>query len=371
MALLSPNYTEDQLYAAYQDRLLIKSLGIQAGVVGLGDYKVEKVAGASLQVTSKSGNAFVEQTKAIEESENTFYNGMYFVSNPKLLEPSNTVTVPTINPQIAQIILRVYDEPELKGAGESKAKLEWLNGSESAEATEAKMKEGIYKGVAALPQSSFRLAYILVPKNATKAEEYYIEDARAFRNNFSLGPMISRSGNYAAKAGEFAIQEKSGGITYLPSASTDNQIIGVWCAGTATSAKIIVSGEARIFGDFINNLESNILLPYQHVIYKSFGGNWLIIAGEPKREQKYSVLTKREIAEELEVSATRPAFVVGELLFAGAGEALLQVGGVTLAEAKVSGAGKIPFTLPVLAGQKWRSNNLGGLTEVRASYLLL
>src|ERR1035437_5757652 len=178
MALLIPSYTEDLLYPAYQDRLLMKSLGVQAGVVGAEDYKIEKVAGASLQVTAKAGNAFVEQTKAIEESENTFYNGLYQVPNPKLLEPSNTVTVPEVNPQIAQIILRVYDEPELKGAGESKAKLEWLNGAESVGATEAKIKEGIYNGVAALPQSSLRLAYVLVPKKATKAEEYYIEDTR-------------------------------------------------------------------------------------------------------------------------------------------------------------------------------------------------
>src|ERR1035437_1915153 len=101
MALLVPSYTEDLLYPAYQDRLLIKSLGVTAGVSGAEDYKIEKVVGASLQVTAKSGNALVEETKAIEESENTFYNGLYQVGYPKLLEPSNAVVVPTVNPQIA------------------------------------------------------------------------------------------------------------------------------------------------------------------------------------------------------------------------------------------------------------------------------
>lgn len=176
MAILAPSYCEDQLYASYRDRLLIKSLGIVAGMVGTEDYKIS--AGSGLQVNVKAGNAFVEQTNAIEESENSFYNGMYQVSNPTQINPFNSVAISSANPQIAQIILRVYDVGELKISGSSYGRVEWLNGTPTASATEAKMKEEVFEGVAALPVSSYRIARILVPKNATTSAEYYIEDAR-------------------------------------------------------------------------------------------------------------------------------------------------------------------------------------------------
>lgn len=175
-----PLYTQDNTFASYLDRLLVKSLGVQAGVVEAEDYKVS--AGAGLQVNLKAGKAFVEQTKAIEESENSFFNGLYGCFSSTESNPVNNVEVSAVNPQIAQIILRVYDVEELRTSGQSKFQIEWLNGTPTAEAKEAKMKEGIYEGAAALPQSSFRVARVLVPKNATKSSEYYIEDARTYAN---------------------------------------------------------------------------------------------------------------------------------------------------------------------------------------------
>jgi hypothetical protein len=166
--------------------LLIKALGVQAGVVEAEDYKVS--AGSGLQVNVKKGKAFVEETEAIEESENSFYNGMYLVPNPTETNPYNSVEVSVANPQIAQIILRVYDIGVLKTSGSSYGRIEWLNGTPTAAATEAKMKEGIYEGVAELSRSSFRLARVLVPKNATKSTEFYIEDAR---NWIDTGPWIA------------------------------------------------------------------------------------------------------------------------------------------------------------------------------------
>lgn len=173
---LIPSYTEDNVYPAYQDRLLMKSLWVQAGVVESEDYKVS--AGTGLQVNIKKGKAFVEQTGAIEESSNAFYNGLYNTLNPIEQNPYNNVEVSAVNNQIAQIVIRVYDIGELKTGGSSFARLEWINGTPNALATETKMKEGVYEGRAALPQSSLRLANILVPKNATKSSEYYIEDSR-------------------------------------------------------------------------------------------------------------------------------------------------------------------------------------------------
>lgn len=177
MATGLPSYTEDLNYPAYQDRLILNSL-VQPGVMTKEDLKVLNSSG--LQVAVQSGRAYVEQTGAIEESSNAFFNGLYFVPISVAAQPYNSVEVSSVNPQIAQIILRVYDVNELKIGGSSFARLEWLNGTPTASATETKMKEGKYEGVATLSQSSLILARVLVPKNATTSSEYYIEDARTF-----------------------------------------------------------------------------------------------------------------------------------------------------------------------------------------------
>lgn len=190
---LIPSYTEDHVYPSYQDRLLIKSLGVQAGVVEAEDYKV--TAGSGLQVNVAKGKAFVEQTKAIEESSNTFYNGLYNVLNPTEQNPYNNVEIPTTNPQIAQIILRVYDIPELQTSGSSYGRIEWLNGTANAGATKAHVEAGeaLSFGAATLPTSSYRVAYVVVPKNATISSEFEIIDARKYSvtgawKSITLGP---------------------------------------------------------------------------------------------------------------------------------------------------------------------------------------
>lgn len=173
---LIPFVTEDLDYPAYQLRLMNKSYEVQAGVLENEDFKVS--AGSGTQVNIKSGKAFVAQTNAIQESSNTFYNGLYNVLSPVEQNPYNTVEIPTSNPQIAQIILRIYDINELKISGSSYGRIEWLNGTPTASATEAKMKEGIYEGAASLPQSSLRIASVLIPKNATTSSEFYIQNRR-------------------------------------------------------------------------------------------------------------------------------------------------------------------------------------------------
>jgi hypothetical protein len=176
--LLSPSYTEDIKFSAYQDRLLLASLIKKAGIIEFKDFEVS--AGSGLQVNVRKGKAFVKQTGAIEESGNTFYNGMYNVLNPIEQNPYNSVEVFTTNPQIAQIILRVYDVDELKTSGNSSARIEWLNGTANAGATKvnAEGENPQAYGAATLPQSSFILCYIVVPKNATKSSEFVIVDKR-------------------------------------------------------------------------------------------------------------------------------------------------------------------------------------------------
>lgn len=178
MPLQIPLYTTDNIYASYLDRLLVKSLGVQPGVVEENDYKVS--AGSGLQVKVEKGKAFVAETGAIEESNNSFFNGLYNVLSSTESTPYNNVEVSSVNPQIAQIILRVYDVEELKISGQSYARLEWLNGTPNAGATKAHIEEGKAEefGAKELPQSCYKLAYIVIPKNATKSSEFSIVDKR-------------------------------------------------------------------------------------------------------------------------------------------------------------------------------------------------
>lgn len=204
---LLPSYTQDQIFPAYQDRLLIKSLGIQAGVVGEEDFKVSAATG--LQVALKKGKAFVEQTSAKQESSNAFYNGLYNVLSPAEQAPYNSVEVPTTNPQIAQIILRVYDVEELGTTGSSFGRIEWLNGTANAGATAAHVEEGKESefGAAVLPTSSFRCASIIVPKNATVSSEYTIIDRRPGRwIKATLGTLVEN-----APGNEVLVRSELGG----------------------------------------------------------------------------------------------------------------------------------------------------------------
>lgn len=205
-----PSYTQDNLYPAYQDRLLTKSLGAQAGVVEENDFKV--TAGTGLQVAVESGKGFVAQTNANQEA-GTFYNGLYNILNPTKQNPYNTVEVPTTNPQIAQIILRVYDVAELGIGGASYGRIEWLNGTANAGATAAHVEEGKASefGAAVLPTSSFRCAYIIVPKNATTSSEYSIIDART-TSYFMSGGLINNAGTTLNGSPDFKSQKLGTGL---------------------------------------------------------------------------------------------------------------------------------------------------------------
>lgn len=101
--------------------------------------------------------------------------------------------------------------------------------------------------------------------------------------------IVTHAAAYTAVSGELGVQEKAGETTTLPAATTKDRIVGVWCK--ATSCKITTSGGAFIIGDFITAASKTAtitLLEGQHVILQSAGTNWLIVAGESKREQPYS-----------------------------------------------------------------------------------
>lgn len=311
MPIQPVSYTEDLTYASYIDRLLIKSLGVQSGAVEASDLFV--FAGSGLQVNVEKGKYCVEQTGAIEESSNNFFNGMYNVLNSTEAIPYNNVEVSSVNPQIAQIILRVYDVEELKISGQSFARLEWLNGAPSSLATKAKMEEEIYEGVAAVPQSSAVLARVLVPKNATSSSEYYIEDNRSFSDRFPL-TMKERSGNVNVKLGEFALLSQENKVARIPVGLPINSVVGVY-NGSGGTIELNTGGVVQFYGDFITGGTTLKLASGQHVIlHRQSNAYWFIIAGEPKREQLYKqikvgagfIISKAEMEAGFAIPSTRP-----------------------------------------------------------------
>jgi|ERR1700722_4811536 len=268
--LLIPSYTTDLDFPAYQDRLLMKSLGVQAGVIGSEDFKVS--AGSGKQVNVKAGKALVEQTKAKQESSNIFYNGLYNVLNPVEQNPSNEVVVSATNPQIAQIVLRVYDVEELGIGGSSYAQIEWLNGTPTSGITEAQMREGIYLGsYSPLPTSVLRLAYVLVPKNAITSTEYYIKDARstAINTNGTAGLLVQTGihslgtygGEYVSVKITLPFAWPNSHVSFLCNANSGNQLF--YTAGEPDGKEIgLARVEAKSGGSYLGSQISWISLGY-------------------------------------------------------------------------------------------------------------
>lgn len=250
MTVLQPLDAEDLLYPAYQDRLLHKTIA-KPGVAGAEDLRVTGVSGVNPVIAA--GLCFVEQTNA---SQGTFFNGLYQVAVSSEANPSNSITIPTGNPQIAQVIIRVYDVNELKTAGSSIAKLEILNGTENAGATKEHIEKGEASsfGAANLPESSMRLAYILVPKNMISITEATIYDQR----KIATGRQFAHSFIEAEESREntaYGQLPKADQVTlFIP----ENGLVAIgyqaqWKQSVATTAKAAIwtsaSTQLRIAGN--------------------------------------------------------------------------------------------------------------------------
>jgi hypothetical protein len=147
--------------------------------------------------------------------------------------------------------------------------------------------------------------------------------------------LVAHSANATAEVGELLKMTATATVT-LPTVA-NNAILGVICASGETTIK--AAGSAKIYGDFITGSGTIKLLLNQHVILQSDGTNWFIIAGEPKREEKYKIkngVTKAEIEAGIVLSATRPVF-------------LNTVGGITAGE--IGGVGVAPLLGFVMPGQ--------------------
>ncbi len=178
----------------------------------------------------------------------------------------------------------------------------------------------------------------------------------------------ARAASYEAKSGELGGCSKAITVT-LPNAAASNQLIGVLNISPELVG-VTGSGGAKIYGDFIL-LEATIkLAQYQHVILQSDGGNWAIIAGEPKREQAYSISAERALATPFTPSASRPTQVI--LWVKGEAGINVYVGGVQVTiimpESLALGQG---FSFICPPGVAWEVTKAFGAPIVKSSYLTL
>lgn len=225
--LIGPSYCEDLLYSAKEDRFLLEGL-TRAGVSEREGYLVGP--GAGTQVNVGAGIAFIPYDAAQAQ--------LYGAYNDETQSPYNTAIVSGENPQIAQIILRVYDVNELKISGNSFARIEWLNGVPNAGATEAHVKEGLASsyGAAELPISSLRIYYVVVPKNATSSSEFHILDAREFGTPLILGNVYSNFPVISKSELETGVEPSYARLTFVSfrneSADSVNVLVGSSIIGT-------------------------------------------------------------------------------------------------------------------------------------------
>lgn len=189
-----------------------------------------------------------------------------------------------------------------------------------------------------------------------------IEELANSLDTFLAGKILifkSYAAGATLKSGEFAEQTKAGETFTLPVATTANRVIGVY---GAAACKVTTSGGAFIIGDFITAASKTATISLaegQHVVLQSNGTNWIIVAGEPKRQTGY-VRTKPLLAEAeagITPSVTRPASVTVFVdFFGGEVGALVFVGGEEMGTLFKGPTGTVamPVTLWVGAGETWQ-----------------
>lgn len=150
-----------------------------------------------------------------------------------------------------------------------------------------------------------------------------------------------------AKRGELVRMVTSGTTLTLPTPAVNGPVTVVCDPAAATGIKVTASS-GSIFGQFITGVATVTLLPNQSCRFWPTGGNWFIVAGEPKREQVYvsKAFSKAEAEAGVEPSATRPAMVSFKEAFGTAPG--LTVGGVNVASAT---------SVFVPPGQKWKAQD--------------
>jgi hypothetical protein len=177
--------------------------------------------------------------------------------------------------------------------------------------------------------------------------------ATALQEKFTnrLGLAVEKPAGSETGESEKLYQMKNGKTLTLP-AATLNRIVGVFALEAEAKVK---TAAGVIKGDFFSG-GTAVLTENQHLLLIADGTNWMIVAGEPKREQTYTankVFSKAECEAGVEVSATRPAHVQLENIGSAS---TLNVGGASMALIQASET----RTVYLNPGQTWKTNQSMG-----------
>ncbi len=124
----------------------------------------------------------------------------------------------------------------------------------------------------------------------------------------ALSLTIKNEAAVTAATGELIVMEKNASVVTLPE-PTLNRIVGVFCSKLITSIEVKCTKVATtISGDFFEATACK-LTGGQHLLMQATGGGWVILAGEPKREQTYEATKSVLTSASFTPSTTRPAFI--------------------------------------------------------------
>lgn len=372
MAVESPPFAlQGSTYGAEQTRRAIctmlqrgASIGsVSGGLVGSGDCLV--TAGSGLQVLVAPGELWVPGTTSTTQS------GMYcrVSSSSALAISASSESLPRIETIVAQVKDKAY------AGGEENFAVAVVPGVATSGATLANKL-----GAGAVPASSLVLAYVLIAAKAIVPTEIEnVAGLLGFGLHLSAAQilglasalkMVSHASEVTASSGEVCLMTATATVN-TPASPTATSIFGAICSAGTTTVK---AATGKIFGDFL--AEAGVtevkLLKGQHCIFLADGTNWHIIAGEPKREQKYSALVERANETEYEPSATRDVEVVLTATNSAAQSSPVFCGGEEMGimgwPATAGFYQTFKFRCP--AGQKWKITNYSG-GFLRSSYLSL
>jgi hypothetical protein len=297
------------------------------------------IAATDMQTTYQGSGLKVEISpgEAIVSGHNATQSGYY--SRLTSATTKTPAAANASNPRIERLCLVVKDK-SYEGAANEVA-LELIEGTPTSGATLTNLS-----GVAAAPNSSMTLAYVLIPALATTISN---ADIKNVASTVTLGvggtlPLTTGSGSLTLASGQ-AVEMSTSGATATTPSPTLNAEVEVWCA--ASSCK--VKAAAGIYGDFTNGATEVTLLEHQHLRLRGNGTVWLIVAGEPKREDAYvsHEYTPAELVSGVELSPTRDAWVVVQnQVLAG-----FSIGGVAFTQTIELGQG---FLVPL--GQKVKAS---------------
>ena len=339
------------------------------GLIGPTDCQVT-ASGGSLKVVTSTGELWVPGTNSGTTTQGAYY---FRVS---AAETSTPAAADATNPRIDAVVARVKDQA-YNGA-ENLGELELAKGTAKSGATLGNLSGGPGQtGGPALAENAYVLAYILIPAKATTITSTEILNVSSLVGGGSSLIYAKYTGNVTLLAGEFAFVELSGAATATLPAPAKGIRVGVFAGVGSTITVNASTNGGKIYGDFVSAANNVTLLALQHIELIGTGTTWVIVAGEPKREQAPTHNALKAKNTKYTPNATRPTLVIvtvvlgansGGALYCGPSGSLESIASVH------SGTGttfEIPITFICQAGHEWEFQSGEGTSILYASYTTL